>query len=254
MYNNQISLELLTENGNRITEFNHKGLNYVEGRKGSKYKIKITNHSFKRVKAIISVDGLDILTGKRASTNAGGYVIPAYSSEVLDGWRISNQQVREFFFTSKNNTYNAKTGSDTNNLGVIGVIAYQEYTAPAYVGYVNMFPDTMYYGSTGSIGSGWNAGSSQFMNCTLANSSSPAREVKTSVKRFSARSASVGTGMGEIKNSKVENVYTSWESTPLSTCLLYYKTRKELEQMGIVVAQVKPQPLPSAFSGYCQQV
>ena len=245
MYNNQLTLQLLTENGNPITEFSQNGLTFVEGRKGSKYKIKITNGTYSQIKAVISVDGLDILTGKRAKANAGGYVIPAYGSEVLDGWRISDKDVREFFFTKAGNSYNAKTGNDTNNLGVIGVLAYKEYVEPRrewpykllsghYSNPITNVPFIL--NSYGSFGS---------MNYT-------AETLKS--MRAVAKSSSVGTGMGEVKHSPVQTVSKVFESTPFATCLIYYKTRKELEAMGITVAPVKDKPLPSAFEGYCRQV
>ena len=65
---------------------------------------------------------------------------------------------------------------------------------------------------------------------------------------------SVGTGMGKVETSKVQTVHLDWESSPFATLALYYKTRKELESMGIVVAPIKSTTLPSPFANYCKQV
>lgn len=238
MYNvNGLTFELITENGNKITEFNKDGLTYVEGRKGSKYKIRVTNNTPSRIKAIISVDGLDIITGKRAMSNGGGYVIDPYATQIFNGWRINDNEVREFFFTNQKNSYNAKTGNDTNNLGVIGVVAYKEYISPTVVScdYLGSFDSGRRY----SIGTAY--GASGFSQTALQNS-------------VSQDFASIGTGMGAVKESKVQTVHLNWESIPFAACSLYYKSRKELESMGIVVAPIKSKPLPSAFGGYCQQV
>ena len=246
MYNqNGLTVELITENGNKITEFTKDGLTFVEGRKNSKYKIKVTNHTYSRIKTIISVDGLDILTGKRATIGGGGYVIPSYGTEILDGWRISDQQVREFFFTSQANSYNAKTGNDTNNLGVIGVVAYKEYVRPIYQNY-NILLSGRFVNPSASQSSVWDS---------LCDSA-PVDTYSKGTTRGAAQNAiaPVGTGMGAVKESKVETVHTIWEASHFATNLIYYKTREELEAMGIKVVTIKNKPLPSAFAGYCKQV
>ncbi len=256
MLKNYLDVELLTENGNVITEFQQGGRTYVEGRKGSKYKIKIKNNRYGRIKVITSVDGLDVLTGKRATPNSGGYVIDPVGTLVIDGWRISDSQVREFFFTKQNNSYNAKTGNDTNNLGVIGVMAYAEYFPPVtynamLIGYNNFDSGRKYFTGTPYAG-GMAVGS--LMNMTT--DSAPLKSTTSSLapKAETARSATVGTGMGEKKESHVTTINATWNSTPMSVIEIYYKSRKELEAMGIVVAQPTQRPLPSAFAGYCKEV
>jgi hypothetical protein len=246
MYNQAgLTVKLLTANGNEITKFPKDGRIFVEGRKGSKYKIQVQNHTHTRIKAIISVDGLDIITGKRATPGSSGYVINAYSTETFDGWRISNSQIREFFFTSMKNSYNNKTNNDTSNLGVIGVMAYKEYTPVYTTQFFNTFDSGRYYGSTETSFNSMPISASAVNMLHNATPTSTTRALK---------SASVGTGMGEAKESVVQNVHATWESSPFATSLIYYKSRKELEAMGIIVAPAKQRPLPSAFAGYCRQV
>jgi hypothetical protein len=255
MYNNNLTVELLTANGNKITEFSKDGRTYVEGRKGSNYKIKVTNHSHRRAKVIVSVDGLDIITGKRAIPGTGGYVLNAYASETFDGWRISDQQVREFFFTNEKNSYNAKTGNDTNNLGVIGVLAYYEQVSWSYSNSWRAF-DTQKYTLTAQEPLQAFYGSAAMDSLPIAAMATTMNLSKGSgvLRSTAPQNASVGTGMGKVKESKVENVYATWETSTFSEVFIYYKSKKELESMGIIVAPVKQKPLPSAFAGYCKQV
>lgn len=253
MYNQSgLSVELLTDNGNKITEFSHEGRTYIEGRKGSRYKIKITNHWHTRIKVIISVDGLDILSGKRATPNSGGYVINGYATEIFDGWRISDREIREFFFTTNKNSYNARTGNDTNNLGVIGVMAYKEYTPSYFVNTYNTFDSGRYYLANQIGGSAMPVSGTATLNMLNSAVATSTRSLTSSTKL--TKSASVGTGMGAVKQSKVEKVNTTWEASAFATVEVYYKTRKELEAMGIQVVVPKERPLPSAFEGYCKQV
>jgi hypothetical protein len=255
MYNNQITFSLLTNNGNDITEYSKDGLTFVEGRKGSEYKIKVYNQSSYKIKAILSVDGLDIISGKRADGNSKGYVINPYSVLIIDGWRINNDEVRKFFFTKSKNTYNAKTGNDTNNLGVIGLMVFKEKYIPQVIlggGYYPKYTFDSYYNSVSYpvVGhSGLAIGSAQLYNCATPTSSIE----KLSKSAGSLRSASVGTGMGEKTQSKVQEVNVEFESVPFSKQVIYYKTKKELEALGVIVTKTVTN-LPSPFAGYCKEV
>ena len=257
MYNkNGLTMELITENGNTITEFTKDGLTFVEGRKGSEYKIKITNNTWTKIKVVISVDGLDILTGKRATPNAGGYVLNGYETQVINGWRISDDEIRKFFFSTQKNSYNSKTGNDTNNLGVIGIIGYKLHAEPIIQNYreTHMLDSGRYYlakGMTENLSTG-SIGNPTIMNSTIFGSAAPQNTSQPEVRTRAV--AAVGTGMGKVEKSKVTKVYDTFETTPYAAIMMYYKSKKELEAMGIIVAPVKSKPLPQAFAGYCKQV
>ncbi len=256
-------MELVTENGNTITEFTKDGLTFVEGRKGSEYKIKITNGTWTKIKVVISVDGLDIMTGKRATPNAGGYVLNAYETQFIEGWRISNDEVRKFFFTNQKNSYNAKTGNDTNNLGVIGIIGYKLLVQPILNTYYhNTLNSGKYY--IGGVCETFSIGDPSIMDTmTLGSLSAPTNMIMGSTASLSKGAQSevrardiapVGTGMGKVETSKVVQVNDTFETAPYASLMIYYKSRKELESMGIIVAPTKNKPLPQAFAGFCKQV
>jgi hypothetical protein len=250
MYNNGLSVSLVTENGNIITEFNKDGLTYVEGRKGSKYKIRVENRTASKIKAVMSVDGLNIISGKRATSNDSGYVLEAFEGCDFPGWRINDNQVREFFFTKSKNSYNSKTYNDTNNIGVIGVMAYKAYVPPVTYdwNHYKPFDSGRYYWGLNSV-----SVTASFSADTPANLAKGVQPNRTTFRGL-VEPASVGTGMGKTIESKTTKVDLIWDIQPFATNLIYYKTRKELEAMGIVVAPIKSKPLPSAFGGYCQQV
>lgn len=235
MYNIKgISLSLLTENGNPLTEYQHNGQTYVEGRKNSKYSIKVTNHTHHKVKAVISVDGLSVIDGKRASANSSGYILNPYGSQIINGWRISNSQIREFFFSSSKGSYNSKTGNDVNNLGVIGVMAFAEkQPMRMYNTYDNYYLSV----PTGKYAPLVRGASTIGLACNMMQAQN-----------------SIGTGMGATQDSYVTKVDLELEATPFACNVLYYKTRKELEAMGIMVTKAAPSRQPSAFEGYCTQV
>ncbi|QQR90333.1 MAG: hypothetical protein IPJ88_00835 [Myxococcales bacterium] len=117
------SFEVLN-NGQRVSTFYHKGQSYVLGQNGQRYTIRVHNNSSRRVEAVVSVDGLDVLDGKKANFGKRGYLISAWSYVDIDGWRTSDATVSAFRFSSVANSYAARTSGD-RNVGVIGVAIFQ---------------------------------------------------------------------------------------------------------------------------------
>ena len=142
----------------------------------------------------------------------------------------------------------------SNNLGVIGIIGYKLQVQPVIQNYYSHTLDSgRYYlakGMTENLNAVNTSGS--IMNSTIFGSAiaQNASEPEVRTRGFAA----VGTGMGKVEKSKVTKVYDTFESTPFASLMMYYKSKKELEAMGIKVAPVKIKPLPSAFEGYCKQV
>src|SRR6185437_10990140 len=69
-----------------------------------------TNHTGGRVLVVMSVDGVNIITGQTAGYGQRGYVFGPYQSYDVTGWRKS---------------YAARTGRP-GDVGVIGVAAFKE--------------------------------------------------------------------------------------------------------------------------------
>lgn len=115
-------------NGSPVAKYYDKtGKCFVQANEGSEYEIKIHNNNWYRVLAVVSVDGLSVLTGKTASTEDAGYVINGYSSYKIKGYRYDNSSVGAFKFTGKNESYSATKGKNAKkNCGVIGICIYKE--------------------------------------------------------------------------------------------------------------------------------
>jgi hypothetical protein len=113
--------------GNRCKQYHFNGRTYIESKDGSNYEIEIKNNSWKRILAVSSVDGLNVINGKTATENGPGYIIDAYSSHRIEGFRYSNDKVAKFEFTMKGrgDSYAASKG-DQRNVGVIGVRIFSE--------------------------------------------------------------------------------------------------------------------------------
>lgn len=113
------------ETGDTLAIYPYRGQQYIAGRPGSRYAIRVTNRTGERVMAVMSVDGVNIISGQTASWSQSGYVLAPWQSYEINGWRKSDQEVAAFEFTSLPDSYAARTGRP-NDVGVIGVAVFTE--------------------------------------------------------------------------------------------------------------------------------
>lgn len=114
----------------KIPEYGHGGLTFVEGRRGQFYSLKLRNDTAGRVMAVISIDGRSVLDGEACTPQSRGYVIPAYSTVDINGWRTNLNEVRNFYFTEKDQSYTKGVGGEVQNCGVIAAKFFSEKPAP----------------------------------------------------------------------------------------------------------------------------
>lgn len=95
------------------------------GAPGERYALAIENSSGARYEVVASVDGLDVLDGERASFDKRGYLIAAYSSVLIDGFRRSDAEVAAFRLGDVARSYAASKG-EARNVGVLGFAVFEE--------------------------------------------------------------------------------------------------------------------------------
>ena len=106
---------------------------YILGQAGDRYSIRVTQPDPRRVEAIVSVDGLDVIDGEDADfVNKRGYIVPPGGDLVVDGFRMSATQVAAFRFGSVDSSY-AQLKGKGRNVGVIGVAIFEEKAEPQIV-------------------------------------------------------------------------------------------------------------------------
>src|SRR5687768_14582710 len=102
----------------------HEGKAYVVGRPGNEYQIGVRNRRGEDLLAVVSVDGVNVVSGETAHTHQGGYVLSPYHRMDIRGWRKSMGETAAFYFTSLGDSYAARTGRP-DNVGVIGVALFR---------------------------------------------------------------------------------------------------------------------------------
>jgi hypothetical protein len=111
--------------GRRLPVHWHQGRAYVAGKPGNEYRLVLRNRSGDPLLAVVSVDGVNVVTGENADPRQSGYVLaPGRSLEIL-GWRKSLAQTAAFYFTDLADAYAARTGRP-DNIGVIGVALFRK--------------------------------------------------------------------------------------------------------------------------------
>ena len=113
------------DNGQWLPEYRHRGQEWIAGVPGHRYSIRLANTSGERVLVVLSVDGVNAVTGQTAAPSQGGYVLEPWESAEIAGWRKSLDDVAQFVFTDLPDSYAARTGRP-DNVGVVGIAVFQE--------------------------------------------------------------------------------------------------------------------------------
>jgi hypothetical protein len=107
----------------------HQGRAYIVGKPGHEYQVRVTNRLREELLAVISVDGVNVITGQTAHASQSGYVISPRGTLEVQGWRRSLAQTAAFYFTALPDSYAARTGRP-DDVGVIGIALFRKKQEP----------------------------------------------------------------------------------------------------------------------------
>jgi hypothetical protein len=241
------------DTGETLRTYRDHGKFYVAGAPGHRYAVRLTNRSGGRVLTVLSVDGVNAVTGQTASPDQSGYVLDPWESTEIAGWRKSNDEIAQFNFTALPDSYAARTGRPAN-VGVIGVAVFTE-RAPVWRERDDEFSRAEAPPSAPSANEGI-AGRAQ-SDAAAAGAAKPAaapepRESQPAEKAGAlARSERLGTGHGAREYSHVDNTTFDRASRyPAEQLAIYYDSYRNLVARGIIerpIARQDPQPFPNGF-------
>lgn len=272
--NNGNVLEILVKD-RPITEYVYKGSNYIEGRKNSDYVVRFRNNSALRKKIVVSVDGLNVISGN-VNWNMG-YVVEPWATCDIPGWRKDNKNGAKFKFSSVGKSYNQHNEhGDVANVGVIGVKVFHEkpqlpkqspyivkhvyhhhdYSWPYYNGWQNGNLIGL-VGSNVNVSqtSDWSVGSADVVTAScssgpIATSSLGAlRSCTGMTKAAEPVEQSIGTTWGKNVEFETTEVNLEFYDAAADTLLIYYDTREGLEMRGVDMRK-KTYRKPDAFPAY----
>jgi hypothetical protein len=219
---------------------------YVVGTPGHEYAIRIRNETSRRILAVTSVDGVNVVTGETAAPEQSGYVIEAGGSVEIAGWRRSLERTSAFYFTDLGDSYAARTGRP-RNVGVIGVAVFHELVRPMISSFLR-----------DKVLAHENEGDPRVRaeRADAAAPAAPAQDAAGETGRLAASeprqmlSNKLGTGFGRDEASLVQRVrFERATSAPAESISIQYDRRDNLIAMGVLprprYAQQTPDPFPA---------
>ena len=242
------------DTGAALQTYVHDGKFYVAGTPGHRYGVHLTNLSGARVLAVLSVDGVNAISGETASPDQSGYVLNGYESTDVAGWRKSMSEVAQFNFTNLGNSYAARTGRP-NDVGVIGVAVFREKPLFWREGRIAEAPLADRYPPAPARTTATPAAPSSDM-ARAKTEGAPAASTAQAMRPIPAPQPeeSLGTGHGAREHSDVR--YTKFvraNTNPDEVDSIWYDSQRNLVARGVISVPVPrpvahdPQPFPNRF-------
>ncbi|MEW6688221.1 MAG: hypothetical protein AB1452_03910 [Pseudomonadota bacterium] len=210
----------------------HEGRAWVVGKPGNEYSVRIRNRQGEDVLGVVSVDGVNVVTGETATPQQSGYVISPWHLVEVSGWRKNLASTAAFYFTALPDSYAARTGRP-DNVGVIGVALFKRKRIeppPADIAPLSRQAPAAGAGS---------------MARESARAEAPARAYAED---------RLGTGHGRIEASHARTVgFERATPYPQETIAIYYDSYRNLVARGVIrepVPPVYPRPQPRPFPGF----
>jgi hypothetical protein len=240
------------DTGTTLPLYSNRAKQYVAGAPGHRYAVRIVNRSGARVMTVLSVDGVNAITGQTASPDQSGYVLGAYESTEVAGWRKDMNEIAAFEFTALSNSYAARTGRP-NNVGVIGVAVYRERPVPPPV-YREPPHQSLGRADADMAAADAPASAAPASPAAQATTSAAGAAPRDSMKRAdkSLAEESLGTGHGASEGSQASYVSFERASTqPAEVVSIWYDSVANLQARGIIArprpVPTEPQAFPSGF-------
>ena len=215
--------------GRTLPVYWHEGRAYVIGRPGNEYQVMVRNQAGDDMLAVVSVDGVNVVSGETASAGQGGYVVDSWQGLDIKGWRKSLSRTAAFYFTELPDSYAARTGRP-DNVGVIGVALFRR----------RMEEPPIAYGEPKS---------SRESARDRADSTQGSANAQAAPR---AEEKGLGTGHGRGETSHARYVgFERATSGPEEVISLYYDSYANLVARGVIRAERRrnrePSPFPASF-------
>lgn len=217
------------DTGEELDQYPHRGDRWVAGTPGHRYAVRLRNLTGERVLAVLSVDGVNAISGETAAPDQAGYVLEPWQDSEITGWRKSSAEVAQFVFTDHGDSYASRTGRPAD-VGVVGIAVFRE-ARPVYIA-----PAPMPRRPAPVIAQDARA--------------DRAMAAEASVARGEARERQqLGTGHGEREGSASHATrFERASRTPVQFGQLRYDARPRLVAMGILPRH-RVDTAPRAFPG-----
>ncbi len=212
------------DEGRMVAQYPHRGERWIAGLPGHRYAVRLTNTTGERVLVVLSVDGINAVTGETAHPAQTGYVLDPWETAEISGWRKSLEDVAQFVFTDHADSYATRTGRP-RNAGVIGIAVFAERAHEVY-----------------------SPATAREESAQDAAAAAP-RSGSAKSERANAHSQRLGTGHGEREWSPVgSTAFERASRQPVQISEIRYDAPRRLIALGILPGRPRyPADAPRAF-------
>ncbi len=201
--------------GRSLPVYWHQGRAYVVGKPGNEYQLSVRSRRGEELLAVLSVDGVNVITGETATPQQSGYVLAPGRPLEVKGWRKDLSRTAAFYFTSLPDSYAARTGRP-DNVGVIGAALYRKKRPEPEL-------------ELGAL----------------------SRQAPAAAEARADRGEALGTGHGRSETSPARQVaFERATQEPAETVVIYYDRYENLLARGIIPRFAAPRPAPIPFPGF----
>ena len=227
--------------GQVLPAYHHRGNTWVAGQPGNRYAVRLTNRSDGRVLVVLSVDGVNAISGETAAVGQTGYVLAPRSSAEITGWRKNYSEAAAFYFTSLPDSYAARTDRP-ENVGVIGAAVFRERV------FWRPEPRPSYGPSPPFASKDSEPAGESSARSGAADAAAQGRERAAPRGELKAESQRLGTGHGEREYSPTSQVAFERDSSrPAEVVRVRYDSYQNLVAMGVIGGRREPfdpEPFP----------
>lgn len=242
------------DTGATLPVYRHRGEYWVAGRPGARYAVSVRNAGGERVLGVMSVDGINVVSGETATWEQTGYVFAPWQAFQINGWRKSDAEVAAFHFTASQASYAARTGRP-DNVGIIGVAVFREKPPAPPIAEPLALPRA----AAESAAAADTGEQSTIVGATAASKAAPApaaaaaqgmeaRSRDEAVAR-AAPAPQLGTGHGQREVSPVSHTHFQRRNArPDELIRIRYDSHENLVALGVIPGAA-PAPRPDPFPG-----
>lgn len=216
------------DRGTELRSYSAEGQRWVAGERGHRYAVRLYNDSPRRVLVVLSVDGVNAISGEDADPSQTGYVLNPGQRADITGWRKSQDEVAQFVFSSPSGSYASRTGRP-DNIGVVGVAVFEEAR--------RWYPQPILRGVP--------------LPAPTAQAEAAADASASRIEGYASKSQApaLGTGHGAREHSSVRDTdFERASRSPAQVLQLRYDSARNLRARGILVDAPSRLPRePQAF-------
>jgi hypothetical protein len=244
--------------GDVLPTWRHRGTSWVAGRPGDRYALRLSNRTGGRVLVVLSVDGVNVVSGETAATGQTGYVLGPWASAEITGWRKSYSEAAAFYFTALPDSYAARTDRP-DNVGVIGAAVFRERPVPPVARpYPTQPPVASGNRHDGAArheperraqAAGAGAAADASAERSMTQPASPAPPMARDRESL-AKAEKLGTGHGEREYSPTtQTTFERATAQPAEIVQVRYDSYANLVAAG-VIGRPQPPVVPQPFPGF----